>query len=581
MNTAFLIILALIIYFAAYWIYGKKISKNLVKVDDSRKTPAVVLNDNIDYVPTNKWVLFGHHFASIAGAAPIIGPAIALAWGWIPAILWIWFGNVFIGMVHDYLSLMASVRKKGKSIAWIAGELTNRGTGYLFSWFIFLTLILIVAAFGAVMGIIFVKEPAVPTAFILFIVAAIIFGLLTYKAKINFALATVIGLILIILSIWIGLVYPIHASFHTWMIAVLVYIVIAAALPVWILMQPRDYLNSYILYFGLAVGGLSLLVIGFSGGGQLLTPGFTTWSAAVVAGKPSPFWPVIPLIIACGSLSGFHSLVSSGTSSKQLDKESSGSLIGAGAMLTEGFLSTIVVGSIAAFGLTVLGKHANALLSSVASFGAHYTGALHFAGGPVGIFTKSYGLAANTGLGLPVHGMEVFAGLWVAAFAMTTLDTCNRLGRFTWAELWAPMKEGSFHDFITSKWIGSLPTAAIGIWLAWGGAWKVIWPAFGGANQTLASIALLTVALWTIKELNATTGYKIAVVAPAFFLWITLTLALIWYLFTVIPVFLHKSAAQGWIISLAVVVMLVLNGVLMYSFLKALRKPSKIAADAT
>jgi len=160
MSTALLIILALLIYFASYWVYGKRISKNLVKVDDSRKTPAVEINDGVDYVPTNKWVLFGHHFASIAGAAPIIGPAIAIAWGWIPAILWIWFGNVFIGMVHDYLSLMASVRKKGKSIAWIAGELTNKGTGYLFSWFIFLTLILIVAAFGAVMGIIFVKEPA-------------------------------------------------------------------------------------------------------------------------------------------------------------------------------------------------------------------------------------------------------------------------------------------------------------------------------------------------------------------------------------------------------------------------------------
>jgi len=581
MSTALLIILALLIYFASYWVYGKRISKNLVKVDDSRKTPAVEINDGVDYVPTNKWVLFGHHFASIAGAAPIIGPAIAIAWGWIPAILWIWFGNVFIGMVHDYLSLMASVRKKGKSIAWIAGELTNKGTGYLFSWFIFLTLILIVAAFGAVMGIIFVKEPAVPTAFLLFIVAAVITGLLAYKAKVNFTVATVIGLVLIVLSIWIGLSYPIHASFHTWMIVILIYIIVAAALPVWILMQPRDYLNSYILYFGLAVGGLSLLIIGFTGSGHLVTPGYTTWSAAIVAGKPSPFWPVIPLIIACGSLSGFHALVSSGTSSKQLDKESSGSLIGAGAMLTEGFLSTIVIGSIAAFGLTVLGEHAKTLIESAASFGAHYTGNLKFAGGPVGIFAKSYGRAANAGLGLPIHAMAVFAGLWVAAFAMTTLDTCNRLGRFTWAELWAPMKEGSFHDFITSKWIGSIPTAAVGIWLAWGGAWKVIWPAFGGANQTLASIALLTVALWAIKELNTTTAYKISVVAPAFFLWTTLTVALIWYLFTAIPVFLHKSVAQGWVIALAVIVMLILNVLLMYSFFKALKKSPQTAANAT
>ncbi len=569
-STTVLIILAFAIYIFFYHTYGKTLERDVVKADNSNPTPAHRLYDGVDYVPAvNRWVLFGHHFASIAGAAPIVGPAIAMAWGFVPALLWIWFGNVFIGAVHDYLALSASMRHDGKSIQWIAGKLMSERTGKIFEVFILFLLILVVAAFSAILGNIFHKQPAVPSASLFFIIDALIVGTMIYRLKINLTVSTIVGLLLLAISVWLGLKFPILLSYKAWLVALLVYIVIASVMPVWVLLQPRDYLNAYILWFGLFLGGIALLLAGK----KMVLPAFTSFSAPVINGKPSPFWPLIPLIIACGSLSGFHSLVGSGTTSKQIDKETDALLIGYGGMFTEGFLSTIVVLSIGAFGGMVLMNAGHNIFQDAHTFSLKYLPAIKGVGGPVGIFAKTYAEAVSRVFHLSKHFIEVFASLWVAAFALTTLDTTNRIGRYVISELADPLKNKnrSLYSILSNRWVASLIPAILGILLAWGGAWQVIWPAFGGANQMLASITLLTASLWVYKELKVEKKYTYFVLIPALFLWLTVTLALLWYLFVAIPGFFSKSTVQAIILIVVVVGMLILNFLLIYDFRKSLR----------
>ncbi len=572
MNTTLLIIIGLVIYFAMYFFYGKRLQRNVAMADPSRETPAFRLRDEVDYVPANRYVLFGHHFASIAGAAPIVGPAIAIVWGWLPAILWIWLGNIFIGAVHDYLSLMSSVRYDGKSVQWIAGRVIEKRSGKVFAWFVFCLLILVVGTFAAIIGGIFTSQPAVPTAYLLKICAALILGLLLYRLKIHFWLATAIGVAMLILAIYLGTLLPLKLSYTTWMVIFFFYIIIAASIPVQVLLQPRDYLNAWLLVAGLVIGGISFIVAfkGFS------LPAVTAFSppGAIVAGKSTPFWPLIPLIIACGSLSGFHSLVASGTSSKQLSSEMDGLFVGYGAMFTEGFLSTVVVASIAAFGLAALGEEAKGLMESAGAFGAGYVSSIGKIGGPVGIFSKSYAIGTNEGLGLPIKFMTIFAAMWVASFAMTTLDTCNRIARYCLSEIAEPWKESfpAGHNALSNRWIASVIPAFIGIGLAWSGQWKMLWPAFGGANQILASVALITMAVWVSKVVKSSAGYRLLVSIPAVALWFTVAAAMVWYLWVAVPVFMAKNPIQAVVLGLIVAFMLILNCVIFWDYVKVSKK---------
>jgi len=552
MSSTIAIALAIGIYFAFYNIYGRHL-KRQVGIG-KRATPAVRLYDGIDFVPANRYVLFGHHFASIAGAAPIVGPAIALAWGWLPALLWIWFGNVFIGAVHDYLSLMGSVRYDGHSVQWIAGRLIKKRTRYIFSIFVFFVLILLVAAFSSVVGNVYVAQPSVPTTQFLIIFSAIILGILLYRIRMKFYLATAIGIFMLILAIFLGKISPFKASYQSWMIIIFVYIIIAASIPVNVLLQPRDYLNAWLLIFGLVLGGIAM-IFSFT---RLGLPAFTTFNAKVIAGKSTPFWPAIPLIIACGSLSGFHSLVASGTTSKQLERESDGLFIGYGGMLTEGFLSTLVVVVIAAYGPAFLGNFA----------ASNYTDAIKAVGGPVGIFSKAYAEAIYRTLALPKEFMMILAALWVSEFAMTTLDTTNRLARYTLIEIFEPLRDKlpKFSRFITNRWVASAIPATLGILLALTGAWSVLWPAFGGANQMLAAIALFTAAAFLIR-VQKQRGLNALI--PALFLWITVSVAMIWYMFVCVPSFMKTSPIQAYIIGGIIIAMLILNILLIYDFFKS------------
>jgi len=552
MNSTIAIALAIGIYFAFYKIYGRHLKRQVGT--GKRATPAVRLYDGIDFVPANRYVLFGHHFASIAGAAPIVGPAIALAWGWLPALLWIWFGNVFIGAVHDYLSLMGSVRYDGHSVQWIAGRLIKKRTRYIFSIFVFFVLILLVAAFSSVVGNVYVAQPSVPTTQFLIIFSAIILGMLLYRIRMKFYLATAIGIFMLILAIFLGKISPFKASYQSWMIIIFVYIIIAASIPVNVLLQPRDYLNAWLLIFGLVLGGIAM-IFSFT---RLGLPAFTTFNAKVIAGKSTPFWPAIPLIIACGSLSGFHSLVASGTTSKQLERESDGLFIGYGGMLTEGFLSTLVVVVIAAYGPAFLGNFA----------ASNYTDAIKAVGGPVGIFSKAYAEAIYRTLALPKEFMMILAALWVSEFAMTTLDTTNRLARYTLIEIFEPLRDKlpKFSRFITNRWVASAIPATLGILLALTGAWSVLWPAFGGANQMLAAIALFTAAAFLIR-VQKQRGLNALI--PALFLWITVSVAMIWYMFVCVPSFMKTSPIQAYIIGGIIIAMLILNILLIYDFFKS------------
>lgn len=571
MSTSVLVLIGIVIYLIAYFTYGRVLSNKVVGSDNSRLTPAHSKQDGVDYVPAKPMVLFGHHFASIAGEAPILGPAMAIAWGWWAGLLWIWLGNIVIGAVHDYLAVMASVRYEGKSIQWIAGKMMKKRTSYMFQVFAYLALVLALAAFSSALANLFVGNPGIASAAIWFILASVITGFLLYKVGLNFALGTVIGLLLTVGAVWFGILMPLSLSYQAWMIIFFFYMMAASALPVWVLLQPRDYLNSYILILGLAGGVVALIIAGT----QIGVAGFTSWSPNVVGGVGSPFWPVIPLIIACGSLSGIHALIGSGTTSKQLDKETQGLIVGYGGMLTEGLLSTIVTISIGAFGLMVLKNVSGQLgemgvvfdkLNEPLYFGKNYLKSIGAVGGPLGMFARSYGRAISQAFGISGKIGAVFSSLWVSAFVLTSMDTGARVARFAWEEVLEPLEDtmGGLHRIITNRWFGSGLASAIGIWLAWGGAYNILWPAFGGANQMLAAVTMLTVALWIYKVRKVENKLLWAVVAPACGLWLTVFVALIWYL-TSVPATIF---VRGFL-----VLEIILALILIYDFYKSMQSP--------
>lgn len=570
MNTSLLVIIGFLIYVIFYFTYGKALSKKVVGSDDSRPTPAYSKRDGVDFVPAKPAVLFGHHFASIAGAAPILGPVLAMAWSWWAGLLWIWFGNIIIGAVHDYLAIMASVRYEGKSIQWIAGKMMKKRTSYMFQVFAYLALVLALAAFATSLGNLFVANPNIASAAVWFIVAAIITGILLYRVKTNFTLGTIIGLLLTVAAVYLGMLWPLNISYQGWMLIFFIYMMAASALPVWILLQPRDYLNSYILFLGLAGGVFALIFAA----GSMEVAGFTTWSARVVGGVGSPLWPVIPLVVACGSLSGIHALIGSGTTSKQLDKETQGLIVGYGGMLTEGLLSTIVTVTIAAFGILVFKDAAGKLgemgivfenLKDPLYFGANYVKSLGSVGGPLGMFVRSYGRAVGRAFNVSHQIGAVFSSLWVSAFVLTSMDTGARVARFAWEEVMEPITGDTiFGKLMMNRWFGSGLASGIVILLAWGGAYNILWPAFGGANQMLAAVTMLTVALWVYKVRRVEKKYLWAVLIPAIFLWITVVAALIWYIWAVPATII----VRGFLL-----IEIVLALILLYDFYQSYKGP--------
>lgn len=466
MNALVILSFSLIVLILAYILYGKYLSKKL-EVDPSKSTPAHELNDGVDYVPARRPVLLGHHFASIAGASPIVGPIIAAVFGWVPGFLWLLVGGIFMGAVHDFSSLMASIRHQGRSIGEVIEEQIGNTGKFLFLVFSIATLVLVVAVFTDIVAKTFVKTPATGLASVLFIFLALIFGLLTNKYKAHLAISTLVGIIFLFIAIWTGYQYGNLFQFNyvTWVIAILIYIFIAAVTPVWILLQPRDYLNSFLLYAMLAGGIIGIFVLA----PPIKMPAFGAFNTDL-----GYMFPILFVTIACGAISGFHSLVASGTTAKQLDNESDARPIAYGGMLIETLLAVIALISVA-----------------VLAFGDYSEMMAH---GPVYIFASSMG-GFMSSFGIPLGVGTVFTALAVSAFALTSLDTSTRLARFSFQEMF--IEKGKVkYPLLNNRYLGTFIVVALGGILTLSGQFKAIWPIFGSANQMLAALALLAVSMW-------------------------------------------------------------------------------------
>lgn len=514
MSALWLVLVSIIIFIIAYITYGAWLAKQW-GVDPKKTTPANEINDGVDYVPAKPAVLLGHHFASIAGAGPINGPIQAAIFGWVPVMLWIIIGGIFVGGVHDYGSLFASVRHKGKSIGEVININMGKAGKQLFSIFAWLTLLLVVAAFTNIVANTFATVPAAATSSLLFILLAIIFGYSVYRKGFSLKVGSVIGVILLFICVWLGTLFPIALSVNTWIIILAIYIFFASTAPVWILLQPRDYLNSFLLYAMIAGAVVGLLVFrpeiqlasvtGFNVNGQYL-------------------FPMLFVIVACGAISGFHAMVGSGTTSKQIDNEKDARFIGYGGMLIECVLAVV------------------ALITAAYVTQGELTELLK--GGPVNVFSNGVGTFMSK-LGIPFETGKSFVALAVSAFALTSLDTATRLNRFVFQEFFDnPEKE---NQMLTNKYVSTGVTVVIGAWLATGG-YAVIWPIFGSANQLLAALALLAVAVWLKKTGK---NYHMLVIPMIFMLVVTLTalvflikanLAAANYIMVVFPVLLFILA---------------------------------------
>ncbi|NLL22614.1 MAG: carbon starvation protein A [Tissierellia bacterium] len=487
-----ILLVGLLLLLIGYVTYGSWLAKEW-GIDPSRPTPAHELADGVDYVPAKKAVLLGHHFASIAGAGPITGPILASVFGWVPVFLWVVIGSIFFGGVHDFGSLVASIRHKGQSIGAVIKSSVGQREKQLFDIFSWLTLILVVAAFANIIVNTFVSNGAVATTSLLFIALAVAFGLVNQRTNLPLWLTTIVGVAILFACIWLGMLFPITASANVWWAVILVYIYIASVAPVWILLQPRDYLNSYLLY-AMIIGAFIGIFI-YRPGIQL--PAFTGFKTS-----GGYLFPMLFVTVACGAISGFHSLVSSGTTSKQLDSEKDAKMVGYGSMLIEGALA--VVSLITAAYLTQ------------ADYAALGNPTLIFSNG-VATFMSSFGIPFETG--------QTFVALAVSAFALTSLDTATRIGRFVFQEFFQTVDEKTGEvkgSIISNMYVATAITVALGGALGLTGYAKV-WPIFGSANQLLAALALLAVAVWLKKQGR---NFKMIVI-PMIFMFTVTILALI------------------------------------------------------
>jgi carbon starvation protein len=494
MSLIALLVVSAIILTTAYFTYGKYVYKKF-GLDDSRKAPSHTYSDGIDYVPSKPIVVLGHHFASIAGAGPIVGPIIAVTFGWIPAVIWILVGGIFFGAVHDLGSMAASLRNQGKSIGVIIEKNIGKKGKQLFIVFSFSTLILVIGVFADIIAKTFVNNPGVASASILFIGLAVAFGLvnkLIGSSRRAFLIISILGIILMYYFVFLGMQLPFVLDYQIWIYMLLGYAFIASVTPVSMLLQPRDYLNSFLLY-GLIIAA----VVGvFIANPEIKMDN----EIHLNADNLGYLFPVLFVTIACGAISGFHSLVASGTTSKQLDKESDAKIVGFGGMLIESFLAIISVAAV-----IVLSR-------------GEYLGRLGEEG-PVPLFASGLG-SMIASMGISESFAVGFVALTVSAFALTTLDTCTRLARFTLQEYFEDVKNPIGAKISQNRYISTMVVVLLSILLLASGSFTTLWPIFGSANQLLAALALLTIAVWLMrKKINAT-----FVTIPMFFMFtVTLT----------------------------------------------------------
>ena len=495
MNAALLLVVGCVILIAGYVTYGKWLAEQW-GIDENRVTPAHELEDGNDYVPAKAPVLMGHHFSSIAGAGPINGPIQAAVFGWVPVLLWVLIGGIFFGAVHDFGALFASIRHKGQSIGEVIEDSMGTSAKRLFIIFSYLTLILVVAAFASIVANTFkatydesgvldkvASSANASTAMIsiLFILVAIVFGFLVYRRNAGLGISTVIGVAAIVLCMAIGLnFHPLYLNGTTWMIIVGIYITVASVTPVWILLQPRDYLSSFLLY-----GMMIVAIVGIVGAHPTIDiPAFTGFVDQATNGSGvslGTLFPALFITIACGAISGFHSLVGSGTTAKQLDNEKDARPIAYGGMLIECALALI---SLCAVGYIWNEYVPGGVTTPTAVFAT-------------GISRMCATIPFLAGAEHVIYSLLILA---VSAFCLTSLDTATRLARYMFQEFWLNPGEDvasvtGFRAILVKPIVATLITVVLGIFLGLNG-YANIWALFGAANQLLAALGLMAVATW-------------------------------------------------------------------------------------
>ena len=504
MSSIILVIAGLFVFFIGYKFYSNFLGQKIYEIDDSSLSmPSSSFEDGVDYIPTKKHILFGHHFTSIAGAAPIVGPCVAAYWGWLPALLWILFGTVFMGAVHDFGALVTSVKEKGRSIADIASLTISDRARSMFLVFVILLVWLVLAVFAMVIADLFVSIPSSVIPINIQILIAIIMGFIIYKKKIDAVIPSFIALALLYFFVWVGTQFPVdftesmplQDAKNLWITLLFIYCSIASLLPVWTLLQPRDYINSHQLFFGLA-----LLIVGIFVAQPIVdAPAIRSFSDP----ETPDLFPLLFVTIACGAISGFHGLVSSGTSSKQLEKLSDSRVVGYGGMIGEGTLA-LVSTICAVAGISLV---ANANLPAVGfvedlNWSTYYDTWAHASGNKATAFVLGGGALLKS-IGFSESLANTLIAVLVISFAATTLDTATRIQRFILNEFGQATKIKPLTNRYFATVIAVLPAMLMAFWNITDpgtGAVKqagwILWPIFGASNQMLAALTLMVLTLY-------------------------------------------------------------------------------------
>lgn len=496
MNSVIILVLGVMGMLLGYFFYSKFVASRILGLDNSRTTPSHTLQDGVDYVPTNKFVLWGHHFTSVAGAAPIIGPAIAVIWGWVPAFIWVVFGTVFMAGVHDMSAVWASIRNKGQSIGTIAGSVMGGRVRTLMMVVIFLLLLMVNAVFGVAIANMMIKTPSSVLPVWGALVVAFIIGQCIYRFKMNLPIVSLIGVIALYALIYFGPMFPIVLpemvmglpDNAVWILILFTYAAVASLLPVWVLLQPRDYINGLQLFVGLILLYASI----FIASPDVVAPAFNT---NLPAGTP-PIMPLLFVTIACGAISGFHGLVATGTTSKQIDQEEDARFVGYFGALGEGLLA---LGAILA---------ATAGFASFADWQAVYQ---KFGDGSIGAFIDGGATILNQGVGIELVLSQTMLTVMAALFAGTTMDTGVRLQRYIFQEFGEiyhlpALQKGSVATLLA---VGTCLLLAFGAGGIDGSGGMIIWPLFGTTNQLMAALTLMIVTVILLRH-GKTVWYTLA-----------------------------------------------------------------------
>ncbi|MGA1867696.1 MAG: carbon starvation protein A [bacterium] len=504
MKILILMIGAFLGYIVAYYVYGKFLATRVFGLKKDAPIPSIEYEDGEDYVPTKKGIVFGHHYTSIAGTGPIVGPAIGVIWGWLPAFLWVFLGSIFMGAIHDFGSLVISLRNKGKSISETAAHYIHPRVKTLFYLIVFFELLIVIAVFGLVIAVIFDKYPQAVFPIWCEIPIAIAVGYWITKKKANVTITTIIAVAIMYVTVVAGHFYPFTMpalgkipATGVWTIILLIYAYIASVLPVTTLLQPRDYINAWQLFIAFGLICVGVISSAFTADLKIVAPAVNLHPK----GAP-PMWPFLFIIIACGAISGFHTLVSSGTSSKQLAAETDAQLIGYGSMLMESALAVLVIiACCAGIGLAYTSKEGSTL-TGVYAWEAHY-GAWSSASGLGAKINAVVVGAANmlATFGLPKALGIIIMGVFIASFAGTTLDTATRVQRYIISEMMECLNIKTF----VNKWMATLLAVGTALILAFatgaaGSGALTLWPLFGAVNQLLAGLALIVITLYLKRK---------------------------------------------------------------------------------